>query len=91
MTAQIYKYPIEFIDEQTAVLCGPPISAIIQDNKPVIYAPYSANVKPKKYKIRIVGIGHKVENLEAYTFLQTVQYLDLVFHIFYRQELDLWE
>lgn len=83
---QIFKYPLEFTDLQTVQLCGDPLSAIMQHNRLVVYAPFVKNAPMKKYLFRIAGTGHPIEGFDEYTFLETVcPDGNLMFHIFYKE------
>ena len=88
MLTRIFKYPLEATDMQTLVLHGQPISCIEQDGRIVLYATHNGDIPQKRYKIRIAGTGHVIEDIESYVFLGTVKLMHgrFVFHVFYREE-----
>jgi len=95
----IYKYPLEITEEQTIELPTEVdilsvVSQRILDGEVenlVLYALVNTNRKFEKQliDIKIIGTGHKIDinDLDGYTFLNTVQQYKLMWHIYYKKDL----
>lgn len=84
----VWKYPLEVLDEQCIpVLIGSQfISVMSQDNRPVVY--FLADIEESSQnpvEFRILGTGHekKVDYLDGFRFIGTIQAYDgfFVWHI----------
>lgn len=86
---KIYKYQLQFEDDQTIVLQGKPLSVVNQDDNIVLYALFDEKEPPKNYAIHICGTGHPLPDsvVNEYIFLNTVTIRSgiWVWHIFYRE------
>ena len=86
----IYKYQLDVAESTTLEIQSDNIlSAIEQDNQIMVYAMIDDSLPVKKYDFRTYGTGFEIvkEDIDNYTFLNTVKVEWCVFHVFYK-ELD---
>lgn len=81
----IWKFPLELHGFTTlSVPLGASfLSVQMQDARPTLWLLVDPDlVTTEPWEIRIVGTGHQLDEWAHCTFLGTVQYVALVFHVF---------
>lgn len=89
MTAVIYKYSLDIIDEQEVELTewAQPLSVQFQNNRLCMWAKVNDSPLMQRIRVSIFGTGCPLpEDINYYTFLGTVQHGDgsLVWHVFWK-------
>lgn len=84
----IYKYTLSPAQEKYKIPSNKILSAVAQNHDIQIYAIVNTdkNEQTENYDFKVFGTGHIIDiDLKEYTFLNTVQLDNLVFHIFYKK------
>jgi hypothetical protein len=84
----IYKYQLDVAESTTLeIKTNNILNAIEQDKQIMIYAMIDDSLPTKKYDIRTYGTGFEIlkEDINEYTFLNTVKVEWCVFHVFYKE------
>lgn len=84
----IYKYKLKAQESNILEIKSNNIlSAIEQGNEIMVYALIDDSIDAKKYEINVYGTGQEIlkEDIDSYTFLNTVKVDWCVFHVFYKE------
>lgn len=82
---KIYKYPLQITDEQEVFLQGDDpevLTAQVQNGQLTLWAVVDPNLEAGPVvKIRIIGTGNPMPDMEGFYYVNTVQMPPLVWHV----------
>jgi hypothetical protein len=84
----IYKYKLKVQESNVLEIKSNNIlSAMEQENEIMVYALVDDSVDTKKYEVNVYGTGQEIlkDDIDTYTFLNTVKVDWCVSHVFYKE------
>jgi len=91
MSKSIYKYQLNVAESTTLdIKTNNILSAIEQDNQIMVYVMIDDSLPVTKYDLRTYGTGFEIlkEDINDYTFLNTVKVDWCIFHVFYKKIIE---